>query len=84
MGIQQDIEESLKDFHITKIDEQPTEEDLLKLRQELCKAMACIPTTNGGGLHGHVGMLLDDAEYTEFSPGGTPFTIPTNPRPYTL
>ena len=82
MGIWEDIEESLKDFHITKIDGQLTKEELLNLHQELCKAMASIPTTNGGGMHGHVGMLLNDAEYIAFSPGGTWFTIPTNPGPY--
>jgi hypothetical protein len=71
MGIRQDIEESLKDFHITKIDGQPTKEDLLKLRQELCEAVASIPTTNGGGMHGHVGMLLEDAEYTALPRDGS-------------
>ena len=82
MGIRQDIKESLKDFHITKIDGQPTKEDLLKLRQELCEATASIPTTNGGGMHVYVGMLLEDAEYTAFSQGGLQFIVPTNPGPY--
>ena len=82
MGIQQDIEDALSDYKVTKIDGQPTEEDLTKLLQELTAMAATIPTTNGGGSHGHIGMLLEDAEYTAFSTGGTPFTVPTNPGPY--
>jgi len=82
MGRKIDIEESLKDSHITEIGCQPDDEDLTKLTSELLAIAASIPTGNGGGLHGHMGMLLDDTEYRSFSTGGTAFVVPTNPGPY--
>ena len=82
MGIQHDIEEALARYEITPIDGQPNDADLTKLEQELTAMAATIPTTNGGGSHGHIGMLIEDAEYTTFSAGGVPFVIPTNPGAY--
>ena len=43
---------------------------------------ASIPTGNGGGMHGHVGMLLKDAKYITFLHSGAQFIIPTNPGLY--
>jgi hypothetical protein len=37
---------------------------------------------NGGRLHGHLGMLVEIAEYRTFSTGNEPFTVPTNPGAY--
>ena len=82
MGRKIKVEESLKDVHVTKIDGQPTNEDMTKLTSELLAIAMSVPTGNGGGSHGHVGMLLDDAEYIVFSTGGAHFVIPTNPGPY--
>ena len=84
MGWKINIEESLKDLHITKIDGQPSNEDLTKLTSELLAitATASTPTGNGGGSHEHVGMLLADTEYRSFSTGGAAFVVPTNPGPY--
>lgn len=82
MGIKQDIETSLKDYTFTKIDVQPTDEDVTNLVREMTEMLASVPTTNGGGSHGHIGMIIDDAEYRTFSTGNQPFTIPTNPGPY--
>jgi hypothetical protein len=82
MGIKQDIENSLKDHFVTKIDGQPTDEDVTNLIRELSEMLASVPTTNGGGSHGHIGMIIDDAEYRTFSTGGAPFNVPTNPGPY--
>ncbi|KAL7483043.1 hypothetical protein ACHAW6_008694, partial [Cyclotella cf. meneghiniana] len=45
-------------------------------------AAASIPTTNGGGQHGHVGLIIDDAEYTTFSHNAEHFIDPVNPGPY--
>ena len=61
MGIKQDVKENLKGFHVTKIDGQPMDEDLNQLETEHSKMAASIPTLNGGGSHGHVGMIADDA-----------------------
>eukprot|EP01082_Thalassiosira_pseudonana_P009571 g8616.t1 g8616 contig3:500456-501555(+) len=82
MGIKQDTEDSLKDFEFTKIDGQPMDEDLNQLTKECINAAASISTTNGGGQHGHVGMIIDDAEYILFSHNAARFVTPTNPGPY--
>ena len=82
MGIHQDIVNSFKEFEFTKIDGQPTDENLNQLVRELTEAAASIPTTNGGGAHGHIGMIIPDTEYSLFSNGGAQFIEPTNPGPY--
>ena len=84
MGYKQDAEEQIEAFQITRINGQPTDEDIDKLVNELTECAATIPTTNGGGSHGHMGMLIEDAEYRTFSTNGDPFTIPTNPGAYPL
>lgn len=82
MGIKQDTEDSLKDFDFTIIDGQPTDEDLNQLQKECINAAASISTTNGGGQHGHVGMIMDEADYIKISHNAERFVIPTNPGPY--
>ena len=82
MGIKQNIETSLKDYSFTKIDGQPLDEDVMNLVQEMTKMLASIPTTNGGGSHGHIGMIIEDTEYRTFSTGNQLFVVPTNPGPY--
>ena len=67
MGYKQDAEEALKSFHTTKIDGQPTDEDITKLSNELTEMAATIPTMNGGSLHGHMGVIIKDALYRTFS-----------------
>eukprot|EP00804_Cyclotella_cryptica_P025977 CCRYP_002794-RA/>CCRYP_002794-RA protein AED:0.40 eAED:0.40 QI:0/0/0/1/0/0.5/2/0/349 len=82
MGVKQDVEDSLKDYFITKINRQPTEKDLSKLKLELSEGLASIPTLNGGGHHGHIGLIIPNAEYTTFSNGNAPYNIVNNPGPY--
>eukprot|EP00804_Cyclotella_cryptica_P003440 CCRYP_002085-RA/>CCRYP_002085-RA protein AED:0.42 eAED:0.41 QI:0/0/0/1/0/0/2/0/285 len=82
MGIKQDIETSLKDYSVTKINGQPSDEDVTNLMREITEMLASIPTTNGGGSHGHISMIIDDAECRTFSTGNQPFIIPMNPGPY--
>jgi len=82
MGIRHDVEQGLEKYEITKIDGQPTDEDLNLLIKELTNAAGSVATRNGGGEHGHVGMVIDDAEYITFSRSGTRFVVPTNPGPY--
>ncbi|KAL7475576.1 hypothetical protein ACHAW6_001488, partial [Cyclotella cf. meneghiniana] len=65
-------------FEFTKTKGQPTNESLNLLLQELTSAAAGILTTLGGRNHGHVGMVVDKAEYTTFSNGGAKFEPPTN------
>ena len=82
MGINQDNEYTLNKFEITKINGQPTNKDMNQLTCELGAMLATVPTTNGGGDHGYIGMILDDMEYTAFSTSATPFTVPRNPGPF--
>ena len=82
MGVKQDVEDALRDFEFTKIEGQPTDEDLNKLSKELTNALASIPTTLGGGKHGHIGMIIDETEYVQISHGGAKFDAPTNPGVY--
>jgi hypothetical protein len=44
--------------------------------------LATIPTTNGGGDHGHIGMILHTAKYIAFSTITAPFVAPKNPGPF--
>ena len=82
MGIKQDFEESLKKFKITKIDDHPTNKDLKQLTHELRAMLATIPTTNSGGDHRHIGMVLDKAKCVTSLTGTNPFTVPKNPSPF--
>ena len=58
------------------------DEDLNLLAKELTNAAGSIATQNGCGEHGHVGMVVEDAEYITFSRSGASFQVPTNPGPY--
>jgi hypothetical protein len=82
MGIRHDVEQGLEKYKITKIDGQPKDEDLNLLTKELTNAAGSVATQNGGREHGHVGMVVNDAEYVTFSKNGTRFLVPTNPGPY--
>ena len=84
MGVKQDVEDSLKDYVITKIDGQPTEKDLSGLKLELSEGLASIPTLNGGGRHGHIGLIIPNTEYTTFSHRNALYEILDNPGPYPL
>jgi hypothetical protein len=56
-----------KNYEITKIDGQPTDEDLNLLTKELTNADGSVATQNGGGEQGHVGMVVKEAKYITFS-----------------
>lgn len=81
MGIKHDTEESLKAFEFTKIDGQPTSEDLILFKEEMIDAATSISTTNGGGQFGHAGMIMKEIEYLQLS-NGERFLEPINPGPY--
>jgi hypothetical protein len=82
MGIRHNVKQGLEKYEITKIDGQPKDEDLNLLAIELTNAAGSVTTQNGGGEHGHVGMVVNDAGYVTFSNGGARFRVPTNPGPY--
>ncbi len=52
------------------------------LTKELTNAAGSVTSQNGGGEHGHVGMVIKEAEYITSSRAGTQFLIPTNPGLY--
>jgi allophanate hydrolase subunit 2 len=82
MGLRADIIQGLEKYEITKIEGQPTEEDLTQLILELSSALGSVATTLGGGEHGHVGLIIDETEYVTFSRNGDKFIAPTNPGAY--
>jgi hypothetical protein len=63
MGILQDVFDALIAFDIAKINEQPTEKDINKLMMQLTAALVTILTTNGGGMLGHIGIVIPESRY---------------------
>jgi hypothetical protein len=67
MGIVQDVYNALKAFEITKIDRQPTDDDINKLTTQLTAALVTISTGNGGGKLGHIGIAVPETRYIVLS-----------------
>jgi hypothetical protein len=61
MGILQDVFNALQAFEITKIDGQPTDDDINKLTTQLTAALVTILTSNGGGKLGHIGIVVPES-----------------------
>ena len=80
MGVRADIREEVRKETVTKINGQPTNHDLTILEREMIAILANIPTTLGGGNHGHAGILMDPARYLAIA--GVPFNNPANPGNY--
>lgn len=81
MGVYQDVFDQLKNFEISSIDGQPTDEDINKLTTQLTAALVTIETENGGGKLGHIGIVVPEHRYITLS-GGVKFTEPIRPAPY--
>ena len=62
---------------LTKVHERPAYETLKKIRDEIKANAARVPTTLGGGAHGHLGLILTPAEYALISP--IPYVRPGAP-----
>ncbi len=69
MGILQDVFNALRAFEITKIDGQPTDDDINKLTTQLTAALVTISTGNGGGKLGHIGIVVPEPRYVVLSKG---------------
>jgi hypothetical protein len=80
MGVRADIREEVRKETVPKIHGQPTNQDLTLLEKELIAILANIPTTLGGGGHGHVGIEMDPARYLLTT--GVAFVNPANPGTY--
>ena len=61
----------------TKIQGEPTYDDLRQLREVLYHNAASVHSDRGGGLHGHLGMIMDDVNYATIS--ATPWVDPPEP-----
>jgi hypothetical protein len=66
---------------LTKIHGKPTYESLQTAFTELKANASSVPSTLGGGQHGHLGLLLSNARYTAL-PNSLPWTTPGNPGPF--
>ena len=86
MGQQDTTEAKIAAKHVTKITGQPTDRDLTLLKKELVKIAGKEATSLGGGKHGHIGILMKEADYKAISNGGVEFAIPSHPghHPTTL
>ncbi len=72
-----EIQKTVTERMVTKVNGQPTSNDLDLLEEELIAIAASISTILGGGLNGHAGMLLSDVDNATLAPG-TPFVAPLN------
>lgn len=61
---------------------EPTYETLRTMTNQLKANARSVHTTLGGGLHGHLGLVLTQAQYTIFS--NTPYDRPTRPPPLVI
>ena len=57
----------------------PTNTTLQLRQRQLFTNARSVPSARGGGLHGHLAMLLSDADY--LARAGTAFVIPVHPGP---
>ncbi len=69
MGILQDVFNALQAFEITKIDGQPTDDNINKLTTQLTAALVTILTGNRGGQLGHIGIVVPESRYVVLSRG---------------
>jgi hypothetical protein len=58
---------------------QPNPATIRLLRQELYTNAQSVSSLLGGGSHGHLGLLMDDAAYTAISHGNVPYIFPALP-----
>jgi hypothetical protein len=66
---------TLKHDPLTPIEGKPTQEAIRKLRQELYANVRGITTDLGDGQHGHLGLLMPDADYLAL-PGAAAYILP--------
>jgi hypothetical protein len=80
MGKRAETRDELRKESVTKIHGQPKDQDITTLEKELIAIAASIPTTLGGGNHGHAGLIVDATKYLTMA--GVAFAIPPNPGIY--
>ena len=67
---------------LTPLDPQhePTPTSARLLRRELYANARSVPTTLGGGDHGHLGLVMGEEAYAELSNGGVTYDFPDKPN----
>ena len=65
--------------NLTKIPGEPTFEELKILRRHLNTNAMSVPSYSGGGRHGHLKLVINDAEYLAIA--AAQFPAPANPGP---
>jgi hypothetical protein len=83
MGIQTEIREEIRKEMVTKIHGHSTSHDLTILEKEIIAILVNIPTSLGGGNHGHMGVIRNPTEYNTMT-GGIDFVNPVNPEIYPM
>jgi hypothetical protein len=66
---------------LTKVHGTPTYETLMTLSTELKANASSVPSTLGGGLYGHLGLILSAERYATLA-NSVPWTNPGNPGPF--
>ncbi len=79
--LQSEVQKTVADRTVTKVNGPPTINDLDLLEEELIGIAASIPSVLRGGMNGHAGMLLSNINYATMAPG-SPFVAPVNPGVY--
>ena len=64
---------------LTPINGKPTNTTLQILQRQLFTNARSVPSTRGGGVHGHLAILLSPADY--LLRAGVPFIVPVHPGP---
>jgi hypothetical protein len=59
---------------------EPTPATIRRLKQELYNNAQTVSSLLGGGLHGHLGLLMEEAAYTSISHGNTAYVFPDKPE----
>ena len=78
---EQDTRKAVAENMVTKIQGQPTIQDIDRLDDELTAIASSFPSELGGGMHGHAGLIKNEADYALVAPA-TPFIVPANPGHY--
>jgi hypothetical protein len=64
---------------LPRISGEPISEDITIARQHLNQHCMNIQSYDGGGNHGHLGIVITEVEYLMEIPGVTGYNRPTNP-----
>ena len=67
----------LSSFTQLPVDTEPTATNIRQLKKEVFQNAMAIPSTHGGGDHGHLGLVMSAADYANV-PGTAAFVVPAN------